>query len=75
MHAISSRHTSHPILPYAEALEKEHEENLLSPHASPLADLLAQHAATSAHNARVIMVRGAGPTRPFRGDPSVAHRG
>jgi hypothetical protein len=57
--------TSHPIQPYAEALEKEHEEALGASSNRPLVGLLANQAAASAKTGRVVVVRRAGPAVPF----------
>ena len=62
----------HPILPYAEALEKEHEEALVGSSVRPIVDLLAEHSSVSPLSGRVVVVRRAGPTLPF-GEHRMGH--
>jgi hypothetical protein len=69
-HALDMTHhttspSSHPLQPYARALEKEHEEALGASNNRPLVGLLADQAIASAKTGRVVVVRRAGPAVPF----------
>ncbi|MBX7210488.1 MAG: hypothetical protein K1X78_19415 [Verrucomicrobiaceae bacterium] len=57
---------AHPIQPYAQALEKEHQEALVGGRPQSLVGLLANQARASAQTGRVVIVRHAGPAEPFR---------
>lgn len=65
----STSPSSHPLQPYAKALEKDHDEALGASNHRPLVGLLANHAAASAKTGRVVVVRRAGPAVPF-GQPA-----
>ena len=55
----------HPIRPYTQALEREHEEALAGANERPLVGLLANHSAPTVQTARVVLVRRAAPAEPF----------
>lgn len=54
----------HPIRPYADALETEHEENLTAGRHTRLTGLLHSHKPVR-ETAKVVVVRSAGPVSPF----------
>ena len=65
MNTHTASAADHPILPYAQALEREHEEALVGANDRPLVGLLANHSAPMVQTARVVVVRRAAPAEPF----------
>ncbi len=66
-------HTSpppaHPIQPYADALQHEHEDNLNAGRTTRITGLLRSHQKPLRETARVVVSRSAGPAVPFAVEP------